>query len=46
VTRKASDVLCIPAGTIHSAKNVGSSHAAQLATYIVEQGKPLRILVT
>lgn len=41
VTLKAGDVLFIPAGAIHSAKNVGSGNAAELATYIVEKGKPL-----
>jgi quercetin dioxygenase-like cupin family protein len=41
VTLKAGEVLFIPAGTIHSAKNVGSSNAAELATYVVEKGKPL-----
>jgi len=41
VTLKAGGVLFIPAGTIHSAKNVGSGNAAELATYIVEKGKPL-----
>jgi quercetin dioxygenase-like cupin family protein len=41
VTLKAGDALFIPAGTIHSAKNVGSGNAAELATYIVEKGKPL-----
>src|SRR5262249_23771802 len=45
VTLKAGDVLFIPAGTIHAAKNVGSSNAAELATYIVEKGKPLLTLV-
>jgi quercetin dioxygenase-like cupin family protein len=45
VTLKAGDVLFIPAGTIHAAKNVGSSNAAELATYIVEKGKPLLELV-
>jgi quercetin dioxygenase-like cupin family protein len=44
VTLKAGDVLFIPAGTIHSAKNVGSVNAAELATYIVEKGKPLLML--
>ena len=33
VTLKAGEVLFIPAGTIHSAKNVGSGNAAELATY-------------
>ena len=41
VTLKAGDVLFIPYGTVHSARNVGSVNAAELATYIVEKGKPL-----
>jgi quercetin dioxygenase-like cupin family protein len=41
VTLKPGDVLFIPAGTIHAAKNVGSGNAAELATYVVEKGKPL-----
>jgi len=41
VTLKAGEVLFIPYGTAHSAKNVGSDNAAELATYIVEKGKPL-----
>jgi quercetin dioxygenase-like cupin family protein len=41
VTLKPGDVLFIPAGTIHAAKNVGSGPAAELATYVVEKGKPL-----
>ncbi len=41
VTLKAGEVLFIPAGTIHTAENVGSGNAAELATYIVEKGKPL-----
>ena len=45
VTLKAGEVLFIPAGTIHAAKNVGSGNAAELATYIVEKGKPLVALV-
>jgi quercetin dioxygenase-like cupin family protein len=44
VTLKAGEVLFIPAGAIHSAKNIGSSHGAELATYIVEKGKPLLML--
>jgi quercetin dioxygenase-like cupin family protein len=45
VTLKAGDVLFIPAGTIHEVKNVGSGNAAELATYVVEKGKPLVVLV-
>jgi quercetin dioxygenase-like cupin family protein len=41
VTLKAGDVLFIPANAVHSAKNVGRDNAAELATYIVEKGKPL-----
>jgi quercetin dioxygenase-like cupin family protein len=41
VTLKAGEALFIPAGAIHSAKNGGSGNAAELATYIVEKGKPL-----
>ncbi len=37
------DVLFIPAGAIHSVRNVGEKDAAELATYIVEKGKPLLI---
>jgi quercetin dioxygenase-like cupin family protein len=44
VTLKAGEVLFIPAGTVHEVKNVGSSNAAELATYIVEKGKPLLVL--
>jgi quercetin dioxygenase-like cupin family protein len=45
MTLQAGDVLFIPAGTIHAAKNVGSGNAAELATYIVEKGKPILELV-
>ena len=45
VTLKAGDVLFIPAGTVHSARNVGSGLGSELATYIVEKGKPLVALV-
>ena len=41
VTLKAGDVLFIPYGTVHSARNPGSVNAAELATYVVEKGKPL-----
>jgi quercetin dioxygenase-like cupin family protein len=40
-TLKAGDVLFIPYGTPHSAKNIGDVNAAELATYVVEKGKPL-----
>jgi quercetin dioxygenase-like cupin family protein len=45
VTLKAGEVLFIPYGTVHEVKNVGSGNAAELATYVVEKGKPLVIPV-
>ena len=44
VTLKAGEVLFIPAGTIHAAKNVASGNGAELATYVVEKGKPLVVM--
>jgi quercetin dioxygenase-like cupin family protein len=44
VTLKAGDVLFIPAGTVHAAKNAGRERASELATYVVEKGKPLLTL--
>jgi quercetin dioxygenase-like cupin family protein len=44
VTLEAGDVLFIPAGTLHGARNVGSGTGSELATYIVEKGKPLIVL--
>lgn len=41
VTLKAGEVLFIPAGVVHSAKNNTNANAAELATYIVEKGKPI-----
>ena len=41
VVLKAGDVLFVPDGAIHRAKNVGTVRGAELATYIVEKGKPL-----
>jgi quercetin dioxygenase-like cupin family protein len=40
VTLKAGEVLFVPSGTPHSARNVGTVKASELATYIVEKGKP------
>jgi len=45
VTLKAGGVLFIPAGTVHSARNPGGVTGSELATYIVEKGKPLLTLV-
>lgn len=40
-TFNAGDVLFIPTGTIHAARNIGAVNGAELATYVVEKGKPL-----
>ncbi|MET4197142.1 cupin domain-containing protein [Bradyrhizobium sp. LA6.12] len=45
VTLRAGDVLFIPAGAVHAAKNVGTDTASELATYIVAKDKPLLTLV-
>ena len=44
-TLRAGDVLFIPAGAVHAARNVGSGVGAELATYIVEKGRPLVSMV-
>lgn len=45
VTLKAGGVLFVPAGAVHSARNVGSGIASELGTYVVEKGKPLVVPV-
>ena len=40
----AGEVLFVPAGAIHSARNAGDGEAVELATYIVEKGRPLLVL--
>ena len=42
---KAGDVLFVPYGVVHAAKNVGETKAAELGTYVVEKGKPLTEIV-
>ena len=44
-TFNARDALTVPAGVIHAARNVGSGNAAELATHVVGEGKPLLTLV-
>ena len=44
-TVKAGDVLFVAAGTPHTVTNIGSDNGAELATYVVEKGKPLITLV-
>jgi quercetin dioxygenase-like cupin family protein len=41
VTLRPGEALFIPSGRKHSAKNVGTTNAAELATYLVDKGKPL-----
>ncbi|WP_119270972.1 cupin domain-containing protein [Taklimakanibacter deserti] len=44
LTLNAGDVLFIPAGVNRRAKNIGSGKGSELATYIVDKGKPLAVL--
>jgi len=44
VTLGAGEVLFIPAGTVRAAKSEGPGNGAELATYIVEKGKPLVVM--
>ena len=44
-TVSAGDALMVPAETIHAVRNVGSGNAAELATYIVEKGKPFLVVI-
>lgn len=45
VTLKAGEALFIPAGAVHAAKNTGTVNASELATYVVERGRPLVVPV-
>ena len=40
---EAGGVLFIPAGRVHMARNAGDTRGVELATYIVEKGKPLLV---
>ena len=40
-TVSVGEVFFVPAETVHAVKNVGGSTAMELATYVVEKGKPL-----
>ncbi len=40
----AGEGLMVPAETVHAVKNIGTGNAAELATYIVEQGKPFLVV--
>jgi len=41
----AGEGLMVPAETVHAVKNIGAGNAAELATYIVERGKPFLVVV-
>jgi quercetin dioxygenase-like cupin family protein len=45
LTVKAGEALTVPAETVHSVRNVGTGSASELATYIVEKGKPFLVVV-
>jgi quercetin dioxygenase-like cupin family protein len=44
-TVRAGEGLTVPAETVHAVRNVGSGPAAELATYVVEKGKPFLTIV-
>jgi quercetin dioxygenase-like cupin family protein len=41
VRLEAGDVLFVPTGVFHSARNLGTTPGSELATYVLEKGKPL-----
>ena len=41
ITLKKGDVLFVSTGGVHAARNTGTEPAAELATYVLEKGKPL-----
>jgi quercetin dioxygenase-like cupin family protein len=43
-TYSDGEALMVPADTVHSVRNVGNGTAAELATYVVEKGKPFIVL--
>ena len=44
-TYSAGEALMVPAETVHAVSDVGSGNAAELATYVVEKGKPFLVVV-
>ena len=44
-TVNAGGALLVPPETVHAVRNVGSGNAAELATYVVEKGKPFLVVV-
>jgi quercetin dioxygenase-like cupin family protein len=41
----AGEALLVPAEKVHAVRNVGTGNAAELATYFVEKGKPILVVV-
>jgi quercetin dioxygenase-like cupin family protein len=44
-TYNAGEALIVPAETVHAVRNVGEGNGAELATYVIEKGKPFIVLV-
>ena len=44
-TYSAGEALMVPAETVHAVRNVGVGNAAELATYVVEKGRPFLVVV-
>jgi quercetin dioxygenase-like cupin family protein len=40
----AGEALIVPAETVHAVRNVGEGNGAELATYVIEKGKPFIVL--
>jgi quercetin dioxygenase-like cupin family protein len=45
ITASAGEALIVPAEAVHAVRNVGTGNAAELATYVVEKGKPFLVVV-
>jgi quercetin dioxygenase-like cupin family protein len=45
ITVEAGEGLTVPAETVHAVRNVGWAPASELATYVVEKGKPFLVVV-
>ena len=44
-TYEAGEALVVPAEAVHAVRNVGGGSASELATYVVEKGKPFLVVV-
>ena len=40
----AGEALTVPAETVHAVRTAGSGSGTELATYVVEKGKPFLVL--